>query len=65
MIFYFLVFLYSKDICFCLVSQIDFNVSETCFRAAIYEASLQCNLLVLFSLIIQKNRRNVRQDWDY
>ena len=30
------VFSYSKDICICLVSQIDFNVSETCLRVAIH-----------------------------
>ena len=30
MIFVISVFLYSKDICICLVGQIDFDVSETC-----------------------------------
>ena len=39
----------SKDICICLVSQVDFNASETSLRAAIHEALLQCNLFVLFS----------------
>ena len=48
------MFLYSEDICICLVGQIDFIISETCLRVAIYEALLQCNLLVLFSSIIQK-----------
>ena len=49
------VFLYSKDICICLVDQIDINVSETCLCvAAIHEALLQCNLLVLFSSVKQK-----------
>ena len=50
----FLYFFYSKDICICLVGQSDFNVSETCLRVAIHETILQCNLLVLFSSIIQK-----------
>ena len=31
---HFLVFLDSKDICICLVGQIDFKVSETCLRVA-------------------------------
>ena len=48
------VFLYSKDICICLVGQIDFYVSETCFRVAIHQALYQCNLFVLFFSIIQK-----------
>ena len=39
------VFLCSKDICICLVGQIDFNVSETCKRFAIHEALLQRYLL--------------------
>ena len=51
---YFLVFLYSKDIWIYLVDQIDFSVSKTRLRVAIHEAFLLCNLLILFSLIIQK-----------
>ena len=46
----FFAFFYSKDICICLVGQVDFNVSETCLRV-VHEALLQCNLLVLFSPI--------------
>ena len=61
---YYLVFLYNKDICICLVGQIDFNVLETCLVAN-HEALLQCNFLVLFSSMIPKTRHNVRKDWDF
>ena len=51
---YFMVFLYSKYICICLVGHIDFNVSETCLRVAVHQALLQSNLLEHFSAIIEK-----------
>ena len=47
MLFIFLVFLYSKDICICLVRQIGFNVAETCLSVTINEALKQCNLLLV------------------
>ena len=56
------VFLYSKDICICLVGQIYFNVSETCERVAIHEALLQCQFISTFFLNNTKNQHNVRKD---